>query len=216
VSATAYKLLKGRGPDELRPGHQRLVLGHLWLPPERCRALGVRGAAWDDAVQEGNIALMTPAKRYDPRRGVPFAAFARPYVDGAIKTLLCKLGPANEPVKRVRRRAASGERAHPLVSGDVDELSDGSGETDVAHAIDRARATARGMAWVRECLGEIQSETGLHGDALTAILLATIGRDVPVREYACRKAVPRETLRKRIVAGLEYLRAEARGDELEL
>jgi RNA polymerase sigma factor (sigma-70 family) len=38
----------------------------------------------EDLVADGNLGLARAARRYDPSYGVPFAAFATPYVRGAI------------------------------------------------------------------------------------------------------------------------------------
>lgn len=42
------------------------------------------GADWQDLKQEGAIGLMKAISRFDPGKGVPFNAFARPCIRGAI------------------------------------------------------------------------------------------------------------------------------------
>jgi RNA polymerase sigma factor (sigma-70 family) len=64
-----------------------LVSAHLDLPLAVARTLQRRLPAsfeLDDLVQEGVIGLIWAAARYQPERGTPFQAFARPRVRGAI------------------------------------------------------------------------------------------------------------------------------------
>lgn len=178
-----------------------LALTHLWLPPLRCRALGLRRShsVWDDAVQEGNLGLLKAAERFDAERGVRFEHYARPWVDNAIKLCFCAQQVVSEPIKRVARRAAAGERAHPSTVREVDQLeSEGGGEDALASAIDQARREA----WLRERLAEV--------DPRQRIALLAIARGAGVCEYARRARVSRETVRLRTNAGLEYLRESAR------
>ena len=200
MSATAYRLLHGAsvpGASRAESASNALALEHLWLAPVRCRALGLRRthAAWDDAVQEGSIALLHVARRFDAGRGAPFEAYARSWVDSAIKACLSRLGVVSEPVRRVRDRAARGERAHPLTAAAVEELADCStGEDELLERLDRSRFEA----WVRERLAELEPKVA---DSLMAHC-----RDIGTCEYAERVGLSRDTIRQRKNAGLEYLR----------
>lgn len=176
-----------------------LVSAHLWLPPVRCRVLGLRRAhaAWDDCVQEGAIAMWSAAQRFDADRGVRFEHYARSWVDSAIKTHLCTLGPVREPTRRVRDRAARGERAHPTTIPDVGDIAaDGEGEDTLLDAIDRARRIAEVRRAVRETVSERERDA----------LLGTIGREESIRAYADRALRARESTRLDVHAGLSKLR----------
>jgi RNA polymerase sigma factor (sigma-70 family) len=206
-----------------------LVTDHLWLVPLRCRALGLRTShsLWDDAIQDGSMGLMKAAERFDDTRGVRFERYARPWVDNAIKQCFCAQQVVAEPIKRISARAARGERAHPqtvpYTESSLDKATDSQtnhgrsavvarytarewedcgGEDAVAESLDQARS----VEWLRARLNEVLPE---ERDAL----LAT-ARDVGVCEFARRARVCRETVRTRTNAGLEYLRAEAIGDEI--
>lgn len=64
------------------------VKAHLHLVKSAARALRSRliskGVEFDDLLAYGMIGLLDAAARFDPTRGVPFEAFARPRVRGAI------------------------------------------------------------------------------------------------------------------------------------
>jgi RNA polymerase sigma-B factor len=61
-----------------------LVEQALHLPRREARRWAHTPLEQEDLVADGNLALAKAAKRYDPSYGVPFPAFATPYVRGAI------------------------------------------------------------------------------------------------------------------------------------
>jgi RNA polymerase sigma factor (sigma-70 family) len=61
-----------------------LVEQALHLPRREARRWAHTPLEQEDLVADGNLALARAAKRYDPSYGVPFPAFATPYVRGAI------------------------------------------------------------------------------------------------------------------------------------
>jgi len=63
---------------------QTLVEQALHLPRREARRWRHTPLEQEDLVADGNLALAKAAKRYDPSYGVPFQAFATPYVRGAI------------------------------------------------------------------------------------------------------------------------------------
>ncbi len=63
---------------------QALVEQGLHLPRREARRWLHTPLEQEDLVADGNLALAKAAKRYDPSYGVPFPAFATPYVRGAI------------------------------------------------------------------------------------------------------------------------------------
>ena len=63
---------------------QTLVEQALHLPRREARRWRHTPLEQEDLVADGNLALAKAAKRYDPSYGVPFPAFATPYVRGAI------------------------------------------------------------------------------------------------------------------------------------
>jgi RNA polymerase sigma factor (sigma-70 family) len=61
-----------------------LVEQALHLPRREARRWAHTPLEQEDLVADGNLALAKAARRYDPSYGVPFPAFATPYVRGAI------------------------------------------------------------------------------------------------------------------------------------
>ena len=63
---------------------QTLVEQALHVPRHEARRWRHTPLDQEDLVADGYLALAKAARRYDPSYAVPFAAFARPYVRGAI------------------------------------------------------------------------------------------------------------------------------------
>ena len=49
-----------------------------------------RGLAWDDLVSEGNIGLMTAAKRFDPSMGARFSTYSAWWIKQAIRQAIAE------------------------------------------------------------------------------------------------------------------------------
>jgi RNA polymerase sigma-B factor len=62
-----------------------LVSSHLPLVRAIARRYAGSGEAWDDLVQVGSVGLVAAARRFDPSRGTPFAAYAAPTIDGELR-----------------------------------------------------------------------------------------------------------------------------------
>jgi RNA polymerase sigma factor (sigma-70 family) len=63
---------------------QALVEQTLYLPRREARRWRHTPLEQEDLVADGYLALAKAARKYDPSFGVPFPAFATPYVRGAI------------------------------------------------------------------------------------------------------------------------------------
>jgi RNA polymerase sigma-B factor len=83
ISMTEDELNLWRQYDESR---KRLIAFYLPLVDRMAKfiARSAGPANWEDLRQDGTIGLMKAIERFDPDRGVPFRAFARNYVRGAI------------------------------------------------------------------------------------------------------------------------------------
>ncbi|MBN2492851.1 MAG: sigma-70 family RNA polymerase sigma factor [Planctomycetes bacterium] len=82
------------------------------------RMLALRRTALDleDLVGIGSLALFESLQRYDPRRGVPFATFARHRVRGAILDEMRKLRggrPEGRAARLLRNVSSGGSRVRP-------------------------------------------------------------------------------------------------------
>ena len=101
-----------------------LVEANYGLIYRVARSLRINSRAWDDCVQDGAIALVQAAERFDPSLG-RFSTFACRYIRPAMLATLCRQQVVSEPVKKVTARAAraargSGEAAHrPTVDYDA-------------------------------------------------------------------------------------------------
>jgi RNA polymerase sigma-B factor len=67
------------------PGREHLIESHLPLVRSIAKRYAGRGEALDDLVQVGAIALIRASDRFDPGRGVAFATFATPAIEGEIR-----------------------------------------------------------------------------------------------------------------------------------
>jgi RNA polymerase sigma factor (sigma-70 family) len=63
---------------------ETLVKQTLYLPRREAQRWRHTPFEQEELVADGNVALVKAARRFDPSLGVPFPAFATPYVRGAI------------------------------------------------------------------------------------------------------------------------------------
>ena len=147
---------------------QALVEETLYLPRREARRWRHTPLEQEDLVADGYLALAKAARKYDPSFGVPFPAFATPYVRGAI-------------VDTVRTRARR-NRLREGVYADVVGFSDltpgqerddrayeptdpGPGPQDTVESIERLRVLA--TLPERERIALIR--TIVDGDAATDV-----------------------------------------------
>ena len=72
-------------PDSAEDARKHLIESHLALVHAVARRYAGRGEALDDLVQVGAIGLIKASDRFDPSRGVTFATYATPSIEGAIR-----------------------------------------------------------------------------------------------------------------------------------
>jgi RNA polymerase sigma-B factor len=85
--------------------------GHLPLVRTLARRYCRRGEAYDDLVQVASVGLVAAARRFDPGRGVPFAAFAVATIDGELRRHLRDRTSAVRVPRLERERALALQRA---------------------------------------------------------------------------------------------------------
>ncbi len=96
--------------SESRVEERELVEQALHIPRREAARWRHTPLDQEDLVAEGNLALARAARRYDPSLDTPFAAFAAPFVRGAVIDII-----------RVRaRRAALGDGRYAAVIGFAD------------------------------------------------------------------------------------------------
>ena len=85
-AATANTMGKTRQPKPKQRLHQERLIhsaASLVAPIAKGYA-GNSGESLDDLIQVGFVGLLSAAKRFDGRNGVPFASYAKPHIRGAI------------------------------------------------------------------------------------------------------------------------------------
>jgi RNA polymerase sigma factor (sigma-70 family) len=97
---------------------ERLVAAALHLPRREAARWRHTPLDQEDLVADGNVGLVKAARRYDVSLNVPFAAFATPYVRGAIVDSVRS--------RARRRRLADGSYADVVGFSDVGSASDES------------------------------------------------------------------------------------------
>jgi RNA polymerase sigma-B factor len=147
-----------RASDQARrSARTALVTRALPLVTRRARRFVNRGEFLEDLVQEGAVGLIQAVDRYEPSRGIPFASYAVPMVDGAIRRYF-----------RDRARAVRVPRRLQSLAGQVRDTQDSLHQelgrrpstADVADALGRSRAE------VTEGLLAINAGTALSLDAV--------------------------------------------------
>jgi RNA polymerase sigma-B factor len=88
-----------------------LVDRHLPLVRALARRYSGRGESLDDLVQVGALALVAAARRFEPARGVPFAAYAAPTVEGELRRHLRDRAATVRVPRREQERIATLRRS---------------------------------------------------------------------------------------------------------
>ena len=95
-----------------RSGDQRetLIEAHLPLVHAVARRYAGHGVELDDLVQAGSLGLVKASDRFDPGRGVAFAAFAAPVIEGEIRHHLRDRATTVRLPRRLQQLAAQARR----------------------------------------------------------------------------------------------------------
>jgi RNA polymerase sigma-B factor len=174
-------------PDEAR---QQLVRAHLPLARAMARRYGGRGEEFDDLVQVGAVGLVRASGRFDPGRGVAFATFAAPAVEGEIRRHLGAAGRGLRLPRKTQRMSAELKRCQAELASalgrppSAQELA-AALDADVAEierlmAVDLARYPVAISAG--EAAGEIPDDHEPTAESETRLLLASGLRALDERE----------------------------------
>ena len=103
-----------------RPGaREGLIETHLPLVRAVARRYAGRGVELDDLVQAGSVGLVKASRRFDPARGIAFAAFAAPTIEGEIRHhLRDRAGPIRVP-RDLQALAARLRRDEPALASSL-------------------------------------------------------------------------------------------------
>ena len=99
-----------------RSERERLIERYLPLVRALARRHAGGAEALEDLVQVGSVGLVVAASRYDPKRGVPFAAYAAPTIDGELRRHLRDRSSTVRVPRREQARAAALRRAASAAS----------------------------------------------------------------------------------------------------
>jgi RNA polymerase sigma factor (sigma-70 family) len=167
------------GDDAAREALIRRLLPLVHSTARRYRTEGLEQA---DLLQEGIVGLLRALQRYDPERGVPFAAFATWWIRQALQEARSDfMRPMRLPPKALRQlsqlksehqRIYQGERR----SATIGELAERTNiELEQAEALLTADARPRSLD---EPVENTQGELGTMGDLLEDPLSAAAYEDV--------------------------------------
>jgi RNA polymerase sigma-B factor len=100
---------------------QELVRSHLPLVRAVARRYGGRGEDLEELVQVGSLALVKASGRFDPDRGVAFASFATPAVEGGIRR---HLSDRRGRAIQIASDATGGGEAGAEPAGELDSIDE--------------------------------------------------------------------------------------------
>ena len=92
---------------------------HLPLVRAMARRYAGRGAEVDDLVQAGSVGLVKASTRFDPSRGVAFATFVAPAVEGEIRRHLRERSPGVRLPRDVQRMSTEFRRTRDGLAGSL-------------------------------------------------------------------------------------------------
>lgn len=138
------------------PERERLIESHLPLVRAIARRYDGRGEPLEDLVQVGAMALVRASDRFDPERGVAFASFATPAIEGEIQRHLGDRSGSVRIPREVRRMSGRLRRARTQLSASLgrpptlEELASALGvepeELEPALQAERAREPSSEMS----------------------------------------------------------------------
>jgi RNA polymerase sigma-B factor len=200
-----------------------------YLPLARARAVRYagHGESLDDLLQVGALGLVAAARRFDPGRGVPFAAYALPTIDGELRRHLRDRAATVRLPRRAQQQSAAVRQAAGLAAqrlGREPSLSDTAAAAGVS--LDEARAALRGRPTTvplseldGRASGDAEDELAACVDrALVDDLVARLparersvlrlrfGGDLPQAEIARRLGISQSQASRLLASALEKLR----------
>jgi RNA polymerase sigma-B factor len=167
----------------------RLIESHLALVIGIARRYQGRGESLDDLVQVGSVGLIRACDRFDPTRGVAFATFAKPAIEGEIRRYLEERAGSVHIPREVHRLRGEVQRARERLEAALGraptavELARASGleKEQVERVLHAERASARSETSPDEVI-ESQAQPASLSEAEDRLLLAASARVLEERE----------------------------------
>jgi RNA polymerase sigma-B factor len=103
---------------------QELVRSHLPLVRAIARRYAGRGEEFDDLVQAGSVGMVRASGRFDPSRGVTFATFVAPAVEGEIRRHLRERAPGVRIPREVQRLSTELRRCRSQLTASLGRSPD--------------------------------------------------------------------------------------------
>jgi RNA polymerase sigma-B factor len=168
---------------------EHLVEAHLPLVRSIARRYAGRGEPLDDLVQVGAVGLVRASKHFDSRRGVSFAAFAAPAIEGEIRRHLDDRTTSVRVPRELQRLGGRLRRSQAELGASlgrqptVTELADDMGVED--QEVERAMSAERAREPVSppsDALGEGETDSRSLTSIDDRLLLAAGARALDKRE----------------------------------
>ena len=199
---------RARAGDEA--AGEELIRRLLPLVHATARRYRTEGLEQDDLLQEGIVGLLRALQRFDPERGVPFAAFATWWIRQSLQEARSDfMRPLRLPPKALRQLSQLKSEHQRIYQGErrsarVGELAERTNiELAQAEALLVADARERSL---NEPVGSMDAELGTLGDLLEDPLSAAAYEDVvdAVAGEQLRALLSRLTDREREVVGARF------------
>jgi len=234
----------------IRPSQQpaqierdRLVEAHLPLVRSIARRYAGRGESLDDLVQAGAVGLVRASKRFDPKRGVAFATFVTPAIEGEIRRHLGDHATALRIPRQLQRRTGEVRRWREALRASLgrapsaEELASAlgveRGDVELALQAERAHGQAAG---VPEALGSSPALPAASDPVLSAsedrlsvidgaraldererrILFLRFHADLTERDIARELGISQGTVSRLLSAALAKLRDQLAEDSVPI
>jgi RNA polymerase sigma factor (sigma-70 family) len=189
---------------------EELIQRLLPLVHATARRYRTEGLEHDDLLQEGVVGLLRALQRFDPERGVPFAAYATWWIRQSLQEARSDfMRPLRLPPKALRQLSQL-KSEHQRIYQD-EQRSAKIGELAERTQIDLEQAEALLIADARERsldepIGSIEGDLGTFGDLLEDPLSAADYEDVvdAVAGEQLRALLSRLTDREREVVGARF------------
>jgi RNA polymerase sigma factor for flagellar operon FliA len=190
VEAALWRRLRGdsdtQSRDRLFAQYQDLAMS---LAGRRARMLGADRATRSDLQQAGLQGLMEAINRFDPARNVPFAAYARRRINGAISDMLASMTERNaigaQASRRLRERQRSIiDRNEHRPASPIEELTDIAVQLALSLLMEGQELSGEGQVIVHDNAFDSLAWRQLSGHLASAItLLPDKERTVIVSHY---------------------------------
>ncbi len=188
-------------PGQSRRERDELITSHLYLTESLARRFARRGVPYEDVRQAASLSLVRAATRYDPSRGVEFAAFAARTIVGDLKHQLRDQGWAMHTPRAL-------QELYLEIGRVTEELDQRFGRAPTVHEIASAvgrrddeviEALEAGRQLRLESLDAAETDTGPRVAAVGNFETDVDEADVLMRSTATLPPREREILKLRFV-----------------